>query len=676
MEPTSVPPASVTPSWDAFPQQTLEPIDIAVLVLYFLFVLAVGLWSMWKTQRSTVKGYFLAGGQMVWWPVGASLFASNVGSGHFIGLAGSGAASGIAATAYEWNGMFCVLVLAWLFLPIYIASGVTTMPEYLRKRFGGKRIQVFLAILYLFIYIFTKISVDMYAGALFIQQALHWDLYIAVAGLLAITAVYTVSGGLAAVIYTDALQTLIMLIGALTLMVFSFIEVGGLEGLQTKYFNAIPSIRKENSSCGLPREDAFHIFRDPVNSDLPWPGVLVGMTIPSLWYWCTDQVIVQRSLAAKNLSHAKGGSLMTSYLKILPLFMMVMPGMISRVLFPDLVACADPENCQKICGNPSGCSDIAYPKLVLELLPVGLRGLMMSVMIAALMSSLTSIFNSASTIFTMDLWKHFRPRCSEWELMIVGRVFVLLLTVISILWIPLVQAGQGGQLFIYIQSISSYLQPPVAMVFILGCFWKRANEKGAFWGLVVGLLLGVVRLVLDFVYPEPQCGEADARPGVVKYMHYLYFSMVLAAVSTLTVLLVSVATEPPGPEMISRLTWFTRGDPPLKQDLAVSPGPAAARGASDAERPALQLELNIASDSSAEEKKCATEAKGSSKLMSTFLWLCGMERRQESTESTAPPKPEPLPVASLEEKPLVKHILNINLLICLCAGVFLWAYFA
>ncbi|NXQ94722.1 SC5AB protein, partial [Sagittarius serpentarius] len=676
METTSSTPSSVTPPWDVFPQKTLDSIDIAVLVLYFIFVLAVGLWSMWKTQRSTVKGYFLAGGQMVWWPVGASLFASNVGSGHFIGLAGSGAASGIAATAYEWNGMFCVLVLAWLFLPIYIAAGVTTMPEYLQKRFGGKRIQMFLAILYLFIYIFTKISVDMYAGALFIQQALHWDLYIAVAGLLAITAVYTVAGGLAAVIYTDALQTLIMLIGAVTLMVFSFVEVGGLEGLQTKYFDAIPSTRKENSSCGLPREDAFHIFRDPVNSDLPWPGVLVGMTIPSLWYWCTDQVIVQRSLAAKNLSHAKGGSLMTSYLKILPLFMMVMPGMISRILFPDLVACADAEICRKICGNPSGCSDIAYPKLVIELLPVGLRGLMMSVMIAALMSSLTSIFNSASTIFTMDLWKHFRPRCSEWELMIVGRVFVLLLTVVSILWIPLVQAGQGGQLFIYIQSISSYLQPPVAMVFILGCFWKRANEKGAFWGLVIGLLLGIIRLVLDFIYPEPQCGETDLRPGVVKYMHYLYFSMVLAAISTLTVLVVSMLTEPPSEEMISRLTWFTRGDLPVKKDLAVSPPPDAAKGVCEAERPALQIDISIASENSSNDNKCTTNTKGNSKLMTTFLWLCGMERKQENAENAAPTKPEPRPMASLEEKPLVKHVLNINLLLCVCAGLFLWAYFA
>uniref|UniRef100_A0A8B9BU06 Sodium/myo-inositol cotransporter 2 n=1 Tax=Anser brachyrhynchus TaxID=132585 RepID=A0A8B9BU06_9AVES len=644
--------AGLAPSTGSETASTEIPAEMMILCSAFLLSQ-----SMWKTQRSTVKGYFLAGGQMVWWPVGASLFASNVGSGHFIGLAGSGAASGIAATAYEWNGMFCVLVLAWLFLPIYIAAGVTTMPEYLQKRFGGKRIQMFLAILYLFIYIFTKISVDMYAGALFIQQALHWDLYIAVVGLLAITAVYTVAGGLAAVIYTDALQTLIMLIGAVTLMVFSFVEVGGLEGLQTKYFDAIPSTRKENSSCGLPREDAFHIFRDPVNSDLPWPGVLVGMTIPSLWYWCTDQVIVQRSLAAKNLSHAKGGSLMTSYLKILPLFMMVMPGMISRVLFPDLVACADPEICRKICGNPSGCSDIAYPKLVIELLPVGLRGLMMSVMIAALMSSLTSIFNSASTIFTMDLWKQFRPRCSEWELMIVGRVFVLLLIVISILWIPLVQAGQGGQLFIYIQSISSYLQPPVAMVFILGCFWKRANEKGAFWGLVIGLLLGVIRLVLDFVYPEPQCGERDLRPGVVRYMHYLYFSMVLAAISTLTVLVVSMLTEPPSEEMVRQplrfLSLFLNG---------FQNAPSYCHG-NKVEINNLEMEVSIHSMSV------------KTLLMKTFLWLCGMERRPENSENVAPIKPE-LPMASLEEKPLVKHILNINLIISVCAGIFLWAYFA
>uniref|UniRef100_A0A8C4WQT8 Sodium/myo-inositol cotransporter 2 n=1 Tax=Gopherus evgoodei TaxID=1825980 RepID=A0A8C4WQT8_9SAUR len=480
----------------------------------------------------------------------------------------------------------------------------------------------------------TKLSlVDMYAGALFIQQALRWDLYVAVIGLLAITAIYTVAGGLAAVIYTDTLQTVIMLAGGLTLMGFSFVKIGGLESLQAKYFKAIASSHKGNSTCGLPREDAFHIFRDPVTSDLPWPGVLIGMTIPSLWYWCTDQVIVQRSLAAKNLCHAKGGSLLASYLKILPLFMMVMPGMISRVLFPDLVACADPEICRKVCGNPSGCSDIAYPKLVIELLPLGIRGLMMSVMISALMSSLTSIFNSSSTIFTMDLWRHFRPRSSEWELMLVGRVFVLLLVVVSILWIPLVQASQGGQLFIYIQTISSYLQPPVAMVFILGCFWKRTNEQGAFWGLLTGMLLGLIRLVLDFIYLQPQCGEPDRRPAVVRYVHYLYFSMILSVITTVTVVVVSLLTEPPSEEMVS-----------LPHDVCKS------------------------------ERVTGTQ-KGS-KLKTVFLWLCGMESKQDHPpENTAPTSPEHA-VASLDEQPLVKHILNINLILCICAGIFLWGYFA
>ncbi|KAJ7306036.1 hypothetical protein JRQ81_010402 [Phrynocephalus forsythii] len=687
MEPSATPPGGtpVGGRWDVFPQRTLEAVDIVILVLYFVFVLAVGLWSMWKTKRSTVKGYFLAGGQMVWWPVGASLFASNIGSGHFIGLAGSGAASGIAAIAYEWSGMFCVLVMAWLFLPIYIAAGgssssslqVTTMPEYLQRRFGGKRIPIFLAILYLFIYIFTKISVDIYAGALFIQQALHWDLYAAVGGLLVITAIYTVAGGLAAVIYTDTLQTFIMLAGALTLMGFSFAKVDGFEDLQERYFKAIASNHVGNSSCGLPREDAFHVFRDPITSDLPWPGVLIGWTIPSLWYWCTDQVIVQRSLAAKTLSHAKGGSLLASYLKILPLFMMVFPGMISRILFPDLVACADADSCKKICGNPSGCSDIAYPKLVIELLPLGVRGLMMSVMIAALMSSLTSIFNSASTIFTMDLWRQFRPLSSEWELMIIGRVFVVLLVIISILWIPLVQASQGGQLFIYIQTISSYLQPPVAVVFLLGCFWKRTNEKGAFCGLLVGMAIGLVRMVLEFVYQEPLCGEPDDRPVVVKQVHYLYFSMLLAFITLIVVIGASLLTEPPPEERVRRLTWFTRqAAPPKKEAPTDSLGPLEVPADKSHEAglpPAVPFEICDGPPSAYHSSACPLEDKKASKLMTVLLWVCGMERKAKETNAE---RKSEAPVAPRDEPRWVKHLLNLNLMLSLSACVFLWAYFA
>ncbi|XP_026311159.1 sodium/myo-inositol cotransporter 2 isoform X1 [Piliocolobus tephrosceles] len=659
---------------DMFPQKGLEPGDIAVLVLYFLFVLAVGLWSTVKTKRDTVKGYFLAGGDMVWWPVGASLFASNVGSGHFIGLAGSGAATGLSVSAYELNGLFSVLMLAWIFLPIYIAGQVTTMPEYLRKRFGGIRIPVILAVLYLFIYIFTKISVDMYAGAIFIQQSLHLDLYLAIVGLLAITAVYTVAGGLAAVIYTDALQTLIMLIGALTLMGYSFAAVGGMEGLKEKYFLALASNRSENSSCGLPREDAFHIFRDPLTSDLPWPGVLFGMSIPSLWYWCTDQVIVQRTLAAKNLSHAKGGALMAAYLKVLPLFIMVFPGMVSRILFPDQVACADPEICRKICSNPSGCSDIAYPKLVLELLPTGLRGLMMAVMVAALMSSLTSIFNSASTIFTMDLWNHLRPRASEKELMIVGRVFVLLLVLVSILWIPVIQASQGGQLFIYIQSISSYLQPPVAVVFIMGCFWKRTNEKGAFWGLISGLLLGLVRLVLDFIYVEPRCDQPDERPVLVKSIHYLYFSMILSTVTLITVSTVSWFTEPPSEEMVSHLTWFTRHDPVVQKEQAPPAAPlslALSQNGMPEASSSSRVQFEMVQENMSKTHSCDMTPK-QSKVVKAILWLCGV---QDKGKEELPARAEPV-IVSLEENPLVKTLLDVNLIFCVSCAIFIWGYFA
>ncbi|XP_008068681.1 sodium/myo-inositol cotransporter 2 isoform X5 [Carlito syrichta] len=601
MESSTQPPHPDT--LEAFPQKSLEPGDIAVLVLYFLFVLAVGLWSMVKTKRDTVKGYFLAGGNMVWWP-----------------------------------GLFSVLMLAWIFLPIYVAG-----------------------------------QVDMYAGAIFIQQSLHLDLYLAIVGLLAITAVYTVAGGLAAVIYTDALQTLIMLVGALILMGYSFAAVGGMEGLKEKYFLALASNRSENSSCGLPREDAFHIFRDPLTSDLPWPGILFGMSIPSLWYWCTDQVIVQRTLAAKNLSHAKGGSLMAAYLKVLPLFIMVFPGMVSRILFPEQVACADPEICQKVCSNPSGCSDIAYPKLVLELLPTGLRGLMMAVMVAALMSSLTSIFNSASTIFTMDLWNHLRPRASEKELMIVGRVFVLLLVLVSILWIPVVQASQGGQLFIYIQSISSYLQPPVAVVFIMGCFWKRTNEKGAFSGLISGLLLGLVRLVLDFIYVQPRCDQPDERPAVVKNIHYLYFSMILSTATLITVSTVSWLTEPPSKEMVSHLTWFTRHDPMVQKEEVppATPLPLTLSQNETPETSSTSIQFEIVQENTSKTHGCEVTPKRS-KVVEAILWLCGL---QDKGKEEPPSKVEPV-IISLEENPLVKTLLDVNLIVCISCAIFLWGYFA
>merc|ERR1719195_1225751 len=453
--------------------------------------------------------------------VGASLFASNIGSGHFIGLAGTGAASGIGISGFELSAIFYLIFLGWCFIPVYMSSGVFTMPEYLRLRFGGQRIRVYLSVLALLLYVFTKISADLYAGALFITESTGFEgdgpIYISILILLAIATLFTVAGGLAAVIWTDFIQTVLMIIGAIVLSALAFTheDIGGYESLIDKYFSAVATIRASKEPNGTE---------------------LCG-AVPSIWYWCSDQVIVQRALASRDLTHAKGACILAGYLKLLPLFIMIFPGMAARVLFTDEVACADPEECLRICGSRSGCTNIAFVKLVTELMPVGARGMMLAVMLAALMSSLTSIFNSSSTIFTMDIYPRLRARPSEVELLLVGRLFVLVLVAISVVWIPIIQASQGSQLFNYIQSITSYLAPPICAVYLLAIFWPRTNEPGAFWGLMLGLVLGLVRFGLEFSISPPACGDhgAAAPPQwwerIVGQVHYLHFCLLLCFIS-------------------------------------------------------------------------------------------------------------------------------------------------
>ncbi|XP_016052010.1 PREDICTED: sodium/glucose cotransporter 5 isoform X4 [Miniopterus natalensis] len=503
------------------PSSQLSLADIVVIAVYFALNVAVGIWSSCRASRNTVSGYFLAGRDMTWWPIGASLFASSEGSGLFIGLAGSGAAGGVAVAGFEWNATYVLLALAWVFVPIYISSEIVTMPEYIQKRYGGQRIRMYLSVLSLLLSVFTKISIDLYAGALFVHICLGWNFYLSTILMLAITALYTIAGGLAAVIYTDALQTLIMVVGAVILTVKAFDQIGGYEQLAAAYARAIPSKTVANTTCHLPRADAMHMFRDPYTGDLPWTGMTFGLTIMATWYWCTDQVIVQRSLSARDLNHAKAGSILASYLKMLPMGLIVMPGMISRALFP------------------------------------GLRGLMVAVMMAALMSSLTSIFNSSSTLFTMDVWRRLRPRVSERELLLVGRLVIVVLIGVSVAWIPVLQGSNSGQLFIYMQSVTSSLAPPVTAVFVLGIFWRRANEQGAFWGLMVGLAVGATRLVLEFLYPALPCGAVDTRPAILGSIHYLHFAVALFALSGAVVVAGSLLTPPPPAAQIHNLTWWT-----------------------------------------------------------------------------------------------------------------------
>ncbi|MCL4127735.1 UNVERIFIED_CONTAM: hypothetical protein GTU68_006136 [Idotea baltica] len=446
-----------------------------------------------------------------------------------------------------------------------MSSGIYTTPEYLRERFGGQRIRIYVSVMALLLCVFTKISADLYAGALFIQEALgqtsdEW-LYISVMILLGISALFTIAGGLTAVIWTDLVQTVIMVAGSFVLMIISFNRVGGYQKMTEDYFYAIPdNVSEQYSHCAKPPYYAMNFFRPmaPGASDLPWPGMVFGVAISCVWYFCTDQVIVQRAIAAKNMIHGKSSCLLAGALKFLPILLIVFPGMCARILFPNEVACVDPEKCKKICGSSTGCTNVAYIKLVLELLPTGLRGLMFAVMMAALMSSLTSLLNSSSTIFTIDIWERIRrnhwkkmnSRMVEIEKLIVGRGFVLVMVAVSVIWIPVIQNSPNSQLFVYIQSIVSFLAPPVCAVFMMGVLWKRTNEPGAFWGLMIGLIIGMTRFIMEFSYIIPPCGSdlPDPRPEIIKIMvgniHYLHFSIILFFASLIVIVSVSLATEP------------------------------------------------------------------------------------------------------------------------------------
>lgn len=711
---------------------SMEAADIAIVALYFVLVLSLGFFAMWKSNRSTVSGYFLAGRSMTWAAVGASLFVSNIGSEHFIGLSGSGAASGFAVGAWELNALLLLQLLGWVFIPVYIRSGVYTMPEYLSKRFGGHRIQVYFAVLSLILYIFTKLSVDLYSGALFIQESLGWNLYLSVILLIGMTALLTVTGGLVAVIYTDTLQAFLMIIGALTLSIISFVEIGGFEEVKRRYMLATPNVTSilltynftNTNSCHVtPKPDSLIMLREPTDEDIPWPGFILGQTPASVWYWCADQVIVQRVLAAKNISHAKGATLMAGFLKILPMFLIVIPGMISRIMFVEDIACINPEHCMAVCGSRAGCSNIAYPRLVMKVLPVGLRGLMMAVMIAALMSDLDSIFNSASTIFTLDIYKYMRKSATSRELMLVGRVFVAFMVIISIAWVPIIVEMQGGQMYLYIQEVADYLTPPVAALFLLGIFWNRCNEQGAFYGGVLGFILGFTRLILAFIYRAPECNLPDNRPSFIKNIHYMYVATALFWITASIAIIVSLLTPPPKKDQIRTTTFWAlknktikekvhKDDPykeceknfthttetNIKQSLANGksddhiknvhsedvnllmiykddPNPLSSLSLSEAETPVDCYSNGQAALMGQIPTDGVNEDQG--RCSKFFDWFCGYK---SSTANKRTIKEEAEDEAAclkmLEEKPAIQRILNTGL-VCVCSvGVFMFIYFS
>lgn len=502
----------------------MSALDFTVIVIYFLVVLGVGVYFARRNSDSTE--YFLAGRNVGWVAIGASLFASNISSEHFIGLAGTGSNSGLAVGHFEWMAAFIVLILGWLFVPFYLKTGVFTMPEFLERRFS-KASRMYLTSVSIVAYIITKISVTLFAGGLLLNKILGWDMMTSAIVLIIVTGVYTIAGGLSAVIYTELIQTFILIGGAIALTVLGLNEVGGFAGLQAR----------------LP-VDYFEMFKSMDHEAFPWTGIIFGAPILAVWYWCTDQFIVQRVLSARNINHARSGTILAGFLKILPVFILVLPGLISAALF-------------------GTTGDEAYPTLVTSyLLPSGVKGIVIASLLAALMSSLASVFNSTSTLFTVDFYKHFRQQASEVELVLVGRLATTVMVVLAVLSVPLITM-LSSQLFVYLQSVQAYISPPIAAVFLLGLLWPRANAQGAISALGVGAVLGASRFVLEILWRK------GASLGPLEWfasMNFLHFAVFLFVVSSGVIAVVSMLTPAPERVRLSGLTLATAGD--LQTDIS------------------------------------------------------------------------------------------------------------
>ena len=499
--------------------RNLQLLDLAVIGGYFLVLLWISVWAA-RREKILSSDYFLAGRDVGWLAVGASLFASNIGSEHLVGLAGTGAASGLAVGHFEWIACFMLLLLGWLFVPFYLRSGVYTMPEFLERRYSSAARWYFTWVSVIG-YVLTKISVTLFAGGVVMHAVTGFDLWTSAGLLIVVTGIYTILGGLRAVIYTEVAQAVVLISGSAALMFIGLHGVGGWSGLHAK----------------LPA-DFFSMWKPSNHPDFPWTGVVFGAPILGVWYWCTDQHIVQRVLAAKNVDEAQRGTVFAGYLKVLPVFIFVLPGMVAAALFSDV---------------RGGAADTAYPALVTRLLPEGFKGLVLAGMLAALMSSLASAFNSCSTLLTWDVYRKLRPQATESELVTFGRGSTIILVGLGLAWIPFMKYV-SPQLYIYLQSVQAYIAPPIAACFLFGVLSPRLNGKGAMAALITGLVLGTARLVLELT-------KSHLTPGSPTYwfatINFLHFAALLFALSTVILAVVSYATAPPTPEHTTDLTYKT-----------------------------------------------------------------------------------------------------------------------
>jgi SSS family solute:Na+ symporter len=488
-------------------------LDIAAVVAYFLIVAGIGYWAGSKSKDDT-NSYFLAGHGVGWMAIGASLFASNISAEHFIGLAGTGARSGLAVGQFEWLACLILLVLGWLFVPLYLKMGVFTMPEFLERRYNSG-CRTYLSAVSLIAYVFTKISVAVYAGALVLNTILGWNVWVGAIVLIISTGAYTIFGGLLAVIYTDFVQAFILIGGAFVLTILGVDKVGGLAVLTDKLD---PSF--------------FSVWHSMSHPEFPWTGILFGAPILGIWYWCTDQMIVQRTLSAKNVADARKATIFAGFLKLLPVFILVLPGLAGALLFPDVAA------------------DRMYATMVNELLPPGIKGLVVAALLAALMSSLSSVFNSSSTLVVMDFYKKWKPEATEHQLVKAGKVSTLVLVVVGLLWLPFLGL-MSEQLYVYLQSVQAYISPPIAVVFLMGILWKRGTGKAALITLILGFVQGAIRFVSEILLKSKTI--TDGFFAWLANINFLHFAVLLAIISLVIFIIVSLSDNPPEDEKISML---------------------------------------------------------------------------------------------------------------------------
>ncbi|WP_411030277.1 sodium:solute symporter [Spongiimicrobium sp. 3-5] len=500
-------------------ESVLEQMDWVVLAVYFLALIGVAIWVVLQKNKDTAD-YFLAGRNVGWFVIGASIFASNIGSEHVVGLAGTGAESGMPMAHYELHA-WIVLLLGWLFLPFYMRSKVFTMPEFLEKRFDS-RSRWFLSIFSLVGYVITKVSVTIYAGGIVVSELLGIPFWYGAIGIVVFTGAYTIIGGMKAVIYTETLQTIVLIAGSLIITYLGLQEVGGWTELR--------------ATVG---SDHFNMWRSMSDPDFPWTGMLFGGTIVGIWYWCTDQYIVQRTLAANNIKIGRRGAIFGAYLKILPIFIFLIPGIIAFALAKQGVLTYDK-------------ADEVFPVLVKTLLPTGLKGLVAGGLMAALMSSLASVFNSCSTIFTIDIYKKLRPATPEKKLLNIGRIATTLVVFLGIVWIPIMNKIGGGVLYQYLQSVQSYIAPPIAAVFVLGILWKRVNSQAAIITLFSGLVIAALRIAAE-IGKEGLSGIAYEF-ATINFAHMAIFMFIFSVVVCIST---SLATTAPDYATIKGLAFGT-----------------------------------------------------------------------------------------------------------------------